>query len=186
MVEQLQRCLDQVAVSKRFLREFVESLDTRQLAWKPGPKSWSVAECLDHLNLGIDQFLPLIDRVIEKGQHGGILSAGPFRYGWFNRWLLSTFEPPAKMKIPAPAAIVPQIVSVDKQKLMANSLARRDRYVETVTRANGLHLTKLRVQSPFSRLVKWDLGAALEMLAAHDRRHFWQAQRVTQLPGFPR
>ena len=44
--------------------------------------------------------------------------------------------------------------------------------------ANGLALEKIRVVSAFDSRVKYNLFATFAILAAHQRRHLWQAERV--------
>ena len=47
-------------------------------------------------------------------------------------------------------------------------------------------LSKARVQSPASRWIRLDLGAGFALMAAHERRHLWQARRLTERPDFPK
>jgi len=40
--------------------------------------------------------------------------------------------------------------------------------------------------SPFVRFITYSVLDGCRLMAAHDRRHFEQARRVTQTAGFPR
>jgi multidrug resistance efflux pump len=46
-------------------------------------------------------------------------------------------------------------------------------------------LKRTVVTSPVSGFVTYNLLDAFRIVVAHERRHFRQAQRVTQSPGFP-
>jgi hypothetical protein len=56
--------------------------------------------------------------------------------------------------------------------------------LELVSQANGLDLERIKVASPAGP-VKFPLGQRIALLAAHDRRHLWQAWEVRKDRGFP-
>jgi hypothetical protein len=58
----LEGCLIQVEASKAWFARRVLPLSLEQLRWRPRPRQWSIAECLDHLNLTVSLYLPQIDR----------------------------------------------------------------------------------------------------------------------------
>jgi hypothetical protein len=41
------------------------------------------------------------------------------------------------------------------------------------------------VQSPASHWIKISLNSGFALMAAHERRHLWQARRVLAAAGFP-
>jgi hypothetical protein len=49
-----------------------------------------------------------------------------------------------------------------------------------VRQANGLDLSRVRVVSPLTSLMRMSLGQCFGLLAAHERRHLWQAARVRE------
>jgi hypothetical protein len=61
----------------------------------------------------------------------------------------------------------------------------RDRYSDAVRRAFGLDLRGIRIVDPIYPPIA-SLGGTLGLIAVHDRRHMWQAERVRQAPRFPR
>ena len=58
--------------------------------------------------------------------------------------------------------------------------------LEQIERAEGLDVSRMRMPSPFLKLMRLPLGAFLEALAGHELRHLKQARRVTADPGFPK
>jgi hypothetical protein len=42
-----------------------------------------------------------------------------------------------------------------------------------------------RFPNPFVSGLNWTIGAGLRIIAAHDRRHLWQAEQVRHRPDFP-
>ena len=63
-------------------------------------------------------------------------------------------------------------------RLAAPSVEAGDQLAERVRRADGLDLTGNRTVSPVTRLLRMPLGAYLQFVIAHDRRHLWQARQV--------
>lgn len=49
------------------------------------------------------------------------------------------------------------------------------RYIES---SSGLDLARVKVQSPFVARLRYPLGFSFELLAAHERRHLWQAAQT--------
>ncbi len=58
-------------------------------------------------------------------------------------------------------------------------------WVDRLRQASGLHLTRARVRWPAGDLVRISLLAAFRLMAAHERRHLWQARQVTTDAAFP-
>jgi DinB family protein len=188
LIAELQQRRREFEASKTDARGIVAGLSHAQFNYRPTPDRWSIAECLVHLNTAAKACFPAIDRAIAAAQARGWTSAGPFRYGWLANWLVRTFEPPvrrrfrtAKIFRPAP----PPAAGYRASDVLAEYVAVRDELLERVRRANGIDLRRAVVVSPANRLLRMSLGAYLAFLAAHDRRHLWQAQRVRDAAGFP-
>jgi hypothetical protein len=49
----------------------------------------------------------------------------------------------------------------------------------------GLGLNSIRFRNPFIGFLRFTVGAGLLIIAAHDRRHLWQAGQVRQSAAFP-
>src|SRR5262245_41982107 len=66
----------------------VAPLSDQQLAWQPSPEAWSVAQCLDHLNMSARLYLPMLDEGIANAIRGGLYAPGPFTYNLIGRFLV--------------------------------------------------------------------------------------------------
>ncbi len=44
--------------------------------------------------------------------------------------------------------------------------------------ANEIDISRLKVRSPFSSPMRYNLLATFSVIAAHERRHLWQAERA--------
>ena len=77
----------------------------------------------------------------------------------------------------APKKIVPQRFESAAVLRRDYEQAHRD-LVGAVRRAEGLDLARVKVTSPIMPLLRQPLGTWLLFLAAHERRHLWQAWSV--------
>jgi hypothetical protein len=100
-------------------------------------------------------------------------------------FFVRTMEPPAKLKIKAPASFQPG-PRRGRSEIMAAFRAYQVQFVDRLRQSNGLDLRRAKVHSPASTWIRMSLGSGFALMAAHERRHLWQAHRVTEAAGFPR
>lgn len=178
-------------------RELAGPLDAEEMRWAPGPGRWSVAECLDHLVRTGEAYLPRLDDAIAGGRREGRTGEEPFRRTLLGRWIPGMVEPPPGLRVPAPARIRPRTTEVgaaDEGRsggppgpatALPRFLSLRGRLGRRLEAADGLDLGRVRVSSPFLPFLRLDLDSTFRFLAAHERRHLWQAERVRESEGFP-
>jgi len=165
-------------------------LSHQQFNWRPDPASWSIAQCLSHLNVVDGQDLAPIRIAIADGKSRRLTGEGPFSYGFLSRKFVASMEPPAKRKFKAPKRYVPPEES-DPQATLGEFRRISKELRALAQSAAGLHLSRVKTRMPaslplLSTLVKMPLGARFELVTAHDRRHLWQAEAVRNHPDFPR
>jgi DinB superfamily len=177
MTPELADDLAQVEGIKADARSLVTGLSPAQFNWRPGPKRWSVAECLDHLN-SIAKVFPAIDRAIEHAERRGLRNPGPFRYGWWARANVRWMMPPPKFRMKTWKMLLPRDGPLAVDDVLREFLELHDQFAQRIRQADGLDLQRAIVQSPVMRWFRLPLGAYLAFLLAHDRRHLWQARQV--------
>jgi hypothetical protein len=64
--------------------------------------------------------------------------------------------------------------------------ALQEEFLLCIEAANGIDLSRTKVNNPVTRWFRLSLGQELAFNAAHERRHLWQARQVTQERDFPR
>jgi hypothetical protein len=160
-----------------------------QFNWRPDPASWSIGQCLSHLNLVNSQDLAPLSAAIAGGKSRQLTGDGPFTYGFLTRKFVASMEPPAKRKFKAPKTYLPPEVS-DPQTTLAEFRRISKELRILAQSAAGLHLARVKTIVPalpslLRALVKMPLGARLEVITVHDRRHLWQAEAVRNHREFP-
>jgi hypothetical protein len=170
--------------AKQDARALAEGVPDAAFNWRRAPGTWSMGECVDHLNVTGRKYLRAVDRALEKGRREGITGAGPFRYGVLEQLFVRLQEPPPRFRLKHPAAFTPSS-SVSRGEALAAFLALQDELQLRLAQSQGLDLRRLKTPSPVSKYLKFSLGAAFEAVAAHQRRHLWQARQVKADHAFP-
>jgi DinB superfamily len=175
----LQSMLQQIAAIKTDGQAIAAGLTDDQLNWHPAEGSWSILDCLQHLNVAVTETLPAFDRAIAEGRARDQAGAGPFRYGWFSRMMVWSMEPPARFRMKAPRLMRVSPASTRRgAEVVPEFLRVRDRLAERVRQSDGLDLARVRTISPVNSMIRLPLGAYFNFILAHERRHLWQARNV--------
>lgn len=151
-------------------------------AWRerPAEGSWSAAECLAHLNLTSEGYLPVLRRGIEEAR--AMEAPAPRRYrrdpmGWV---LWRMMGPPARMRFATSPTFVPT-GNAPLGELLQRFEALQSEAAECIRDAEGLPIGRVRVQSPFDARVRYNLFSALSIVPRHQLRHLWQAERALEM-----
>ena len=157
--------------------EVVTGLYPDQLTLRPEPNKWSVAECLVHLNLTSQAFLLLIRDACGEARTQQLRSNGPFKMEAVASLLKWSLEPPARIRINTKDQFQPLIFEpVDA--VLPDFVHLQGELDQALEAANGLDLGRVKVASPFSSRLKYNLFSCFVLIAAHQRRHLWQAEEV--------
>lgn len=162
----------------------LEGVSDAQFNWRPAPGQWSIGECLAHLNVVDGADLDPLARAVIDARAKGLTATGPFRYSRLAAWFVTKMEPPAKMKVKAPALYQPR-PDQSASTVIAEFQRIHARLGEIVAMADGLDLARVKVPTPIAQWIRFSLTPRLRLLAAHDRRHLWQAHEVRRHPSFP-
>lgn len=168
-------------------KALVAGLSDTQCTWQPnGGRSWSIAQGLDHLaKANTAYFAAMAESLAEAERRGAPARVGPIEPGWFARRFIATLEPPPGPRLRAPRKIIPALVT-NKEEVLDGFLTSQAAVRRMLGETAHLDLNRIRFRNPFLSLIHVTLGAGFLILAAHDRRHLWQARRVTEAAGFPR
>jgi len=62
-MKNLDAYLSDLEILTEEIRSAFSNLDTEQINWKPSPKKWSVAQCLDHLIVTSQSYQSTFDSI---------------------------------------------------------------------------------------------------------------------------
>ncbi|MBI4263498.1 MAG: DinB family protein [Acidobacteria bacterium] len=181
-IDAFRRQFEQLALDADAL---VAPLSDRQFHWQPRPDAWSVAQCIDHLNVTARLYLPMLDEGVADAIRRGMYNAGPYTYNWIGRFLVYLVAPSTRVRARAPKPFQPA-AGRPRHDVMAAFRAYQVQYIDRLRQANGLDLARARVSSPLARWIRMPLGSGFAMMVAHEQRHLAQARRVREAAGFPK
>ena len=171
------------------LESLTHGLTNEQFGWRPGEAQWSMGECIAHLNIANGRDLRLIEETISRAKARGVKGEGPFTYGLLSRKFVASQEAGNPKKFKAPKSFQPAAAN-DLDQTIAEYRRVASELQRLMREANGLHLAKVKM--PLTALpaaVRWimkmPLGARFALIAAHDRRHLYQAEEVRNHANFP-
>jgi hypothetical protein len=177
LAPQLERIVQELEAARGRAHAHAAPLTEEGWRRRPAPGQWAVAECLIHLNLTSEAFLPLIREAIDTGRARHLVGVGPFRrdpVGWF---VYRMTEPPVRFSVKTTDAFVPGGAGPRARVLEAFD-ALQAQLVACVRAADGLDLRRLRIQSPFAARLRYNLYSCLTIIPAHQRQHLAQAEEA--------
>ncbi|HVG22840.1 MAG TPA: DinB family protein [Thermoanaerobaculia bacterium] len=150
----------------------VQSTDGRMFTVRPTPLSWSAAECLAHLSISTEMFLPVLrDAVARKPK-----KPGKAKMDLLGRVLAWFLEPPIRKKVKTSQPFVPKSTRA-KADAFGEFAALQEKLIDLLRAARESDL-RTRIVSPFDGRVRYNLLSAFHIMAAHERRHLWQAEQA--------
>lgn len=180
----LQEILSALGDNDRRAEELVRGLDDERFNWRPDERSWSIAQCLDHLNVASRVYAVPMREALEKARQKGADRRGPIQPGFLERWFVANLEPPPKRRLSAPRKIVPA-ASKGRAEVMEEWRRAQAEVRALLREAAGLDLNRARFANPFVPLIRFSVGTGFRVITTHERRHLWQGEKVRANPGFP-
>lgn len=173
-IEDVERELN--AATKRAW-DLVHSTDGRLFTVRPTHSSWSASECLAHLSISTELFLPVLREAIDDAKKQKLVSNKPPKMDVLGRILQWFLEPPIRRRVKTTAPFVPRGVRA-KAEAFGEFASLQERLVEVMEASRGLNLSKVRIRSPFDKRVRYNAFSAFRIVVAHQRRHLWQAEQA--------
>ncbi len=175
----LQTLTDQYDAIETDTRLLVSGMDERTGAWRKSPDQWSVAICLDHLAIANRVYLQSMAGPVSNARAVGHLRRSAVKPGFFGGLFARNMEPPvARMfRIKAPKKIVPR-PEVALADGVAVFLSAHQEVRDFISTNADLDLSSIHFPNPFVRGVRFSVASGLYIIAAHERRHLWQARQI--------
>ena len=145
-----------------------------KLNWKENPTSWSVLECLEHLNLYGDFYIPELHKQLQTNVSA---SETNFKSGILGNYFAQSMLPKEKLnkmktfkdKNPVNSQLTIQVIErfIRQQNQLLELL--------DLAKSKNLNAIKTKITIP---LIKLKIGDTFRFLINHNVRHFAQLERV--------
>lgn len=184
MRDELNSLISQAGVIANDARQVFGSLSPSQLNWKPSPERWSVAQCFDHLITTNSGYLPIVDDILKGQKKSSVWQKLPLLPGMWGKLLIKSLDPSSTRKLKAPKKFEPAQSDV-RDTIVEDFVTQQGKVIDGMKATANLELERIVITSPAASLITYSLMDAYRIIVVHERRHFQQAQRVTEESDFP-
>ncbi len=152
-------------------------LDIQTLNWRINDQSWSVLECVAHLNLYGDFYLPEIDKQLSNAKLG---SDNDVKGGFLGQYFAKSMLPKEKLnkmktfKDKNPIHTQLNFHELDK------FINQQIQLLVLLEKSRQYYLNKIKISISISKLLKLRLGDTFQFYINHQLRHLSQMERVLE------
>ncbi|TAH19879.1 MAG: DinB family protein [Cytophagales bacterium] len=155
--------------------EKLKSYDLDTLTWKVSPTSWNILECLEHLNLYGDFYLPKIESKIKESS---TKSEAQFKSGLLGGYFADSMLPKAKLnKMKTFKDKNPLNAKLDKG-VIEKSYQQQMKLLDLLNRSRKVSLNKVKIEISITSLIKLKLGDTFQFFINHITRHLAQIDSI--------
>jgi hypothetical protein len=155
--------------------EKLKNCDLNALTWKENEASWNILECLEHLNLYGDFYLPQIESEIKKS---ATKTDVEFKSGILGSYFAKSMLPKAKLnKMKTFKDKNPLNVKLDKS-VIDKFISQQIKLLDLLNQAENVSLNKVKVKISISNFIKLKLGDTFQFFVNHIIRHLNQIDKI--------
>ena len=137
--------------------------------------SWSILECIEHLNLYGNYYLPEIEKQLTASK---AISDKKFKSGWLGNYFAESMIPKEHLnKMKTFKNMNPIHSQLSKQVLNA-FIEQQQKMLQLLSIAQDKNLNKTRIPISINKWIKIKLGDTFRFVIYHNERHIQQAKRV--------
>ena len=126
-----------------------------------------------------EAFVPIIRDACNDTPATASSTTSLLKMDLMGRLIRFSLEPPSKLRSVTAQRFKP-LVTEPLEEILPNFLALQDQLLTTIEDSSGLDLNAIKITSPVSNRIRYNLFSCFEIIAAHQRRHLWQAERVRE------
>jgi hypothetical protein len=158
-------------------KQLLEYSDDK-LQFKQSTKSWSVLECLEHLNM----YTAFYNKEINKRMNASLL---PFTETFKSTYLGNKFAndmlPKEGMKtMNTFKSKNPNASKLDKDQVLLTFIKLQEELLTLISKAKTKNLDKIKTKTTLP-ILKFKLGDTFRFVIHHNERHVVQAKRVNEI-----
>lgn len=174
----IQKLLVEIEQQKILVRTKLYPTSEEKLNHKSSPETWSVLECLAHLNSYSAHYLPSFEKAIQDAESKGFKPEKEFYSTWLGRFSIQSVLPEnihKKMKAVKKHNHLNSQLSKNEIKQFEENLNRLSVILE---KSNRISLNKTKVRIEVMPIFKLRLGDIFQFMVYHQSRHLVQATNL--------
>jgi hypothetical protein len=157
-------------------------LSETQINWKPSEEKWSIGECIDHLTVTHKSYNSKIKQLkpLNKDSTKGSVQ---FKHTFSGRIILKYVDPNSTTRTKTFKVFEPSTRNI-KTNIIKSFCEEVEALISFAEQLQGIDLTKLKISSPVSKLLRMNIGDVLLINLYHDKRHLNQAEKIVKETNF--
>ena len=172
LIQLTQKNLNEVQAFKELPMELLNQ--------KPNAKSWSILECIEHLNRYGDFYIPEIKNQLEKSTHK---KSEVFNSGILGNYFAKSMLPKEKLnKMKTFKSMNPLNCSLNKS-VLDKFIYQQEQILKLLEKSKTSDLTRIKTSISISKWISLRLGDTLRVVVYHNLRHIKQAKRILKIPA---
>ncbi|CAM3938785.1 DinB family protein [Flavobacterium antarcticum] len=169
----ISRTQTNIKEAEKYSKLSIETLNS-----KVDPNSWSVLECLEHLNLYGDFYLPEIKKRMEIST---TIPRENFKSGFLGNYFAMAMVPKKPLKKMKTFKDKNPIGSELDQTTISRFIKQQEVLLQLLEKAKTVDLSKIKTAISISKLIKLKLGDTFRVVVYHNDRHILQANKILVL-----
>lgn len=166
-------------------RVVTKDLSESQLNWKASPDSWSIGQCLEHMTVGVEEYLAPLRPALQDAHQRIEADMLEPKHSLMGKQIVKAISPQITRTMNAPKIFAPTSSTVSEQ-CIERFLSAHKELEDIISSAEGLDTNRIRMSSPVAWFIRINITDAFEILVAHAERHLNQAERILQHESFPK
>lgn len=150
---------------------------------RPAPASWSILECVEHLNRYSRYYNPALAKALATLPSAASPAHGPVGYTWLGQKSVALVQP-SNFKKQTTLRHMNPLGSPLSHATLVEFDQHQANLLHLLAQAHTADLNRKAVPVEFIRFLRLRLGEALEFVVRHQERHVQQALRAQAGPLF--
>ncbi len=149
------------------------SFDT--LTWRKDSDSWSILECIEHLNRYGAFYIPEIKNRIKSSKHS---NSKRFVSGWLGNYAANMMLPKEKLNTMKTFKSMNPIDSNLSVETIDIFIEQQYSLIDLLEKSKKVNLNKVKTAISISKWIKLRLGDTFRVVIYHNQRHILQGERI--------
>ncbi|MCX7877314.1 MAG: DinB family protein [Ignavibacteria bacterium] len=177
MFSLLERHISEFTAMKIEFADLLSNISDKKFNNRASDKTWSVAECVDHLIITGYEYSQLFERALNETLEKEYFLNGKLKGSWIGRRFAKSLEPPPGIRLKSPVRWKPA-TGISKSKVSNAIIQLQDRWIELIEKSDGLDISRVKYSSPVTKLIRFTAYDMIIINLAHQRRHLWQIRNI--------
>ena len=164
--------------------EELQSLSDLALHSRPRPASWSILECIEHLNRYGHFYIPEISIKMSTSKHH--YPCRTFRSGCVGNYIAKRMLPKTELYKRKAAKEMNPSTSTLNREVLTVFIQQQDNLIGLLEQAKTVNLNRIKTSTFLYSWFKLRMGNTLKLLVFHNLRHMVQIQNTLALQALER